>query len=170
MMGFTPAQVRTMETAGISAFAKMTPAQLVAQGFAKGTTGAVASQTVMTDILRDVRWRSRGATVMQLLNSRGILANKQSQIVASENPVAYNSALKLAFSEPQVQMNMFGQALHNLTIEVVKDLTPTLVGSPSYPLPSCSRMVRKEQVGDRSSTGRGGYRLRSGYRYEAAAS
>jgi hypothetical protein len=129
VMGFTPAQIAVMESAGgIASFAKMTPAQLQATGFAKGTTGAVAEQTVMTDFLSQMMGGGRtGAAVMQLINERGTLATKTAQIAGAENPKTYGAQLKLAFAEPIVVFHQLEQQFENLTIRIGQDVTPAVV-------------------------------------------
>jgi hypothetical protein len=128
VMGFTPAQIAVMESAGgIASFAKMTPAQLQATGFAKGTTGAVAEQTVMTDFLSQMMGGGRtGAAVMQLINERGTLATKTAQIAGAENPKTYGAELKLAFGEAIVTFHRLGAAFDDMTIQIGKDITPAL--------------------------------------------
>ena len=151
VMGFTPAQIAVMESAGgIASFAKMTPAQLQATGFAKGTTGAVAEQTVMTDFLSQMMGGGRtGAAVMQLINERGTLATKTAQIAGAENPKTYGAQLKLAFAEPIVVFHQLEQQFENLTIRIGQDVTPAarlLRQGPALSRP----VVRQEQVGARS--------------------
>jgi hypothetical protein len=101
---------------------------LVAQGFAKGTTGAQAVQVVVSALTGGAYGGGHtGAAMMQLLNERGVYGTKLAQIAGSENPATYNAALKLAFAEPKVQLAMFGQAISNLTIAIGQDLTPDVV-------------------------------------------
>ena len=128
VLGFTPAQANIMEgPGGIASFAKMTPTQLAAAGFARGTTGSQAEQTVRSAIVGGMFGGGRsGAAIMQLMNEAGTATTKQAGIVAAENPKTYAQALALAFGEPTVTFNKFKAALENLTISVGKDVTPAL--------------------------------------------
>jgi hypothetical protein len=127
-IGFTNAGlVSLLQTQGISGLKSMTSAQLQGLGFNAGMTGKQASATVMADIIGQMFGGGRtGAAIMQLLNERGTLANKQAAIAGAETPKAYGAALKLAFAEPIVTFHKFEQQLENLTIRVGKDVTPAL--------------------------------------------
>jgi hypothetical protein len=127
-IGFTNAGlVSLLQTQGISGLKSLTPAQLQGLGFNAGTTGKTASATVMADLIGQMFGGGRtGAAIMQLLNERGTLANKQAAIAGAETPKSYGAALKLAFAEPIVTFHKFEQQLENLTIRVGKDVTPAL--------------------------------------------
>jgi hypothetical protein len=127
-IGFTNAGlVSLLQTQGISGLKSLSSAQLQGLGFNAGMTGKQASATVMADIIGQMFGGGRtGAAIMQLLNERGTLANKQAAIAGAETPKTYAQALSLAFAEPIVTFHKFEQQLENLTIRVGKDVTPAL--------------------------------------------
>jgi hypothetical protein len=128
VLGFTKAQAAVMEgPGGVSAFAKMTPTQLQAAGFAKGTTGPEAELTVSNALIGGAFGAGRtGAAVLQLKNELPTYQTKLAGIESAENPKTYAQALSLAFGEPTVAFNKFKTALENLTINIGKDVTPAL--------------------------------------------
>jgi hypothetical protein len=129
VLGYTPAQANIMEgTGGISAFGKMTPAQLQAVGFAKGTTGTEAVKSVQSALIGKMFGGGHtGAAIMQLLNEQGTYTSKLAAITTSEKPASYNAALKLAFAEPTVAFARLGQQFDNLAIKIGQDVTPDIV-------------------------------------------
>ena len=128
VLGFTPAQAAVMEgPGGISAFGKMSSAQLAKVGFGKGTTGANDVLAVQSSLIGGMFGGGHtGAAIMQLVNERGVYGTKLAQVAGAQNPATYNKALNLAFSEPAVAMAKFGAALTNLTIQIGQDLMPAV--------------------------------------------
>jgi hypothetical protein len=128
VLGFTPAQAAVMESpGGAKNFAKWTPAQLQAAGFAKGTTGAEAVGVVKNALIGGAFGGGRtGATIVQLEQELPTYKAKLAGIVSAENPKTYAQALSLAFAEPIVTFHKFETALEDLTIGIGKDVTPAL--------------------------------------------
>ncbi len=117
-----------MESAGgVSAFAKMTPAQLAAIGFAKGTTGAEAVASVKSSLIGGMFGGGHtGAAIMQLMNEQTTYMGKLSAITTGQQPKTYAAALALAFHEPIVVFHKLEAQVDNLAIEIGKDVTPAL--------------------------------------------
>ena len=127
-VGFTNAGlVSLLQTKGIGGLSGLSSTQLQGLGFNAGTTGKQASATVMADLIGQMFGGGRtGAAIMQLLNERGVLANKQAGLTGAENPKTYAQALSLAYAEPTVAFKRFKTAIENLTISVGQDVTPAL--------------------------------------------